>query len=239
MTITVSPNQSDIQTALRTFLLGILTNTEVVIGQVNRVPEPESQDFIVMWAINRNRIETNIDDGIDVSFVASIAGTVMTVSAINYGTIEVGNIIFGVGVTNGTIIQSEGSGTGGVGTYNINNSQTVASEKMAAGFTELIQPTEVIMQLDVHGPSSADNVQIISTMFRDPYATETFASLNADVTPLYTDDPRQAPFINAEQQYETRWTVDVHLQANQSITVSQDFAETVDVDVINVEATYP
>jgi hypothetical protein len=53
------------------------------------------------------------------SFTAAIANTgVMTVSAVASGTLAVGQIVTGVGVADGTIITSLGSGTGGTGTYN-------------------------------------------------------------------------------------------------------------------------
>lgn len=60
-------------------------------------------------------------------FTAAIVGTTMTVSAVSSGTIQVGNIISGIGVTAGTMITALGTGTGGVGTYTVSSSQTVAS----------------------------------------------------------------------------------------------------------------
>jgi hypothetical protein len=56
---------------------------------------------------------------------------------------------------------------------------------------------------------------------------------------LYAGDPRQVPFINGEAQWEERWTLDVALQANQTVQVSQQFADEVDAGLINVDATYP
>lgn len=60
------------------------------------------------------------------SFTGSIATTVLTVTAVGYGTIRVGQTIAGTGVTAGTRIASLGTGTGGTGTYNLDTSQTVA-----------------------------------------------------------------------------------------------------------------
>lgn len=63
-------------------------------------------------------------------FTASISGTVMTVSAIIAGPnngIGVGQTISCTGCTAGTTISSLGTGTGGVGTYNLSASQTVSS----------------------------------------------------------------------------------------------------------------
>ena len=66
-------------------------------------------------------------------FTASVAGTVMTVTAVTNGTLAVGqNIdIFGQLPTS-ISISSLGTGTGGVGTYNINVSRTINSQNMSA-----------------------------------------------------------------------------------------------------------
>ena len=63
-------------------------------------------------------------------FTGSISGTTLTVTAITNGTIAAGQSLFGVGVTSETVITALGSGTGGIGTYTINLSQTVASRQM-------------------------------------------------------------------------------------------------------------
>ena len=57
---------------------------------------------------------------------ATIAGTVMTVSAVASGVLYVGQTISGAGVTLGTIITALGTGSGGVGTYTISAASTVA-----------------------------------------------------------------------------------------------------------------
>lgn len=239
MIFTVTPNQDDIQTALGTFLTGILNGADVITGQVNRVPEPSTSNFAIMWAINRNRLSTNIDSTEDVLFTASIVGTLMMVTAIQYGEIQSGLQVFGVGVSANTFVSNQMSGTpGGMGVYTITPSQNVIGT-MAAGFIEAMQPTEVIIQVDVHGPASADNVQIISTLFRDTYGVDRLHEINPNITPLFTSDPRQIPFANAEQQIETRWIIEAHLQVNQQVLVPQQFADVIEVDLINVEATYP
>jgi hypothetical protein len=63
-------------------------------------------------------------------FIGSISGTTLTVTLMNSGTITTGQQLFGVGITAETIITATGTGSGGVGTYTINISQTVASETM-------------------------------------------------------------------------------------------------------------
>jgi hypothetical protein len=102
-----------------------------------------------------------------------------------------------------------------------------------------LQPTRVTIQLDIHGPNSADNTQIITTLFRSEVATAQFATSGFDVTPLYTSDPRQLPFFDGEQQYEDRWSVDAVMQANPIVTTAQDFAGSLRTGIIPADVTYP
>jgi hypothetical protein len=62
----------------------------------------------------------------------SISGTTLTVSAVSSGTLAVGDFINGTGVTGGTYITALGTGSGGTGTYTVNQSQTVASTTITA-----------------------------------------------------------------------------------------------------------
>jgi hypothetical protein len=235
-----SVTEADVQTALRSFLLAILpAGVEVVEGQDNRVPEPQPSDFVVMTPILRSRIETNTDEWADVSFTGSISGTTLTVSAVAFGALSIGATLYGVGIAAGTQIVALGSGTGGAGTYTVNQSQNVASERMACGAWSISQPTKIIIQLDVHGPSSADNAQTISTLFRDDYAVQAFHATAPGVTPLFCEDPKQIPFTNAENQVEFRYVVDANIQANITISPPQQYADQVSVTTIEVDTTYP
>ena len=79
----------------------------------------------------------------DTSFTASISGTTMTVSAISVGSIQIGEVISGSGVTAGTTVTGLGTGTGGAGTYTVSASQTVAS-------TTIAQPGRVLSKAGVY-----------------------------------------------------------------------------------------
>lgn len=65
-------------------------------------------------------------------FTADISGTTMTVTAVPTGQIRVGQGVQG-NVAAGTVITALGTGTGGTGTYTVNNSQTVASQALTSG----------------------------------------------------------------------------------------------------------
>ena len=236
----VTPTEFTIMATLRSFLLSILPSTVAVVrGQTNRVPEPQGSDFIVAWPTLRERLATNIDTYNDAYFTASIASTTMTVSQILIGTILAGSTVFGSGVATATTVVSQLSGLPGLaGTYQVSQSQTLTSSNLSAGTATYQMSTKATFQLDVHGPNSGDNVQIISTMFHDDYADNYFANTGVDVEPLYASDPRQMPFINAEQQYEERWVIDLVIETFPIIVFPQQFAGAVNVVVKEVDATY-
>ena len=68
---------------------------------------------------------------INASFVGSISGNILTVTAINSGAINVGQTLSGSGITAGTTIEKMLTGAGNnvneAGTYQVSISQTVAS----------------------------------------------------------------------------------------------------------------
>lgn len=232
-TYIVSPSQTVPSTHFQ-------TGVPVIAGQDNRVPEPKAGDFVVVTAMRRSRMATNIFSSRDAVFTGAIVATLLTVSAVLAGAISVGGYLYGTGVTAGTYVTVQLSGTpGGVGTYSVSPSQTVTSRPISAGADRVVQPTELTYQLDVHGPNSADNAQKVAMLFRDDYAVKFFDAYGIEVAPLHADDPKQIPFINAEDQFETRWIIEAALQVNQAMTPSQQFADAVDVDVENVDAAYP
>ncbi len=233
---TLTPNEAAVETVLRTFLLGILpAGIEVVRGQDNRVPEPSGSDFIVFWPLRRRRLSTNIDAFADAAYTASIAGTLMTVSAVQLGVVQPGAQVFGTGVAGGTQITSQVSGsTGGPGTYQVSVAQAIPAQVVASGVQDISQSVEITYQLDVHGPGSSDNAETITTLMRDDYAVEAFAALNPAVSPLHADDPRQMAFINEESQYEDRWIVEALIQAVQTLAVPQQAAAQLQVGLYRV-----
>jgi hypothetical protein len=77
-----------------------------------------------------NRYTWRISSPSSAVFTGSISGTTLTVTAITNGTIAINQALFGVGVSQETVITALGTGTGGIGTYTINNSQTVSSQQM-------------------------------------------------------------------------------------------------------------
>lgn len=243
--IAVTPTQSNILAAMRSFLLAVMpSDVEVVAAQPNRVAEVASTRFVMMSPPRFSRLSTNRDSYADAVFTATIAGAVMTVSAVASGfpgSIGVGISIFGVDVAADTVVTALGTGTGGVGTYTIDPPQTVSAETMAAGTASIQQAAEAVVQLDFHAAdgTSGDLAQIVSTLLRDDFGVQQFANQSPryDVMPLFADDPVQRPFMNDQQQAEWRWVLDAHLQANQVVVTPQQFAGMLALGM--VEATCP
>ena len=137
------------------------------------------------------------------SFTAAISGTTMTVSAVASGTIYVGAVISGTGVTAGTRIVGYGTGTGGAGTYTVDTSQTVASTTISS-----VSPTKITVEKPgiynfqfsgqlLSGSSSPKTVQI--WIRRD--GTDIGYSAHA-----YTDDKSNA-------YLEVNWNFNIDLSA--------------------------
>jgi hypothetical protein len=61
-----------------------------------------------------------------------ITGTTLDVTAVSSGTLQIGQTLEGANVTDGTIITSFGTGSGGTGTYTVSLSQTAASATIYA-----------------------------------------------------------------------------------------------------------
>ena len=117
------------------------TFTPTIIGTIN------SSTGIV--GITDNGLNVYIVDGsyrytwrisnpLAAQFIGSTATTVLTVTSINSGTLAVGQQLFGIGVSPQTVITALGTGTGGVGTYTINISQTITSQTLNTAATAAI-----------------------------------------------------------------------------------------------------
>lgn len=245
MAVTVSPTETDIQSALRLFCLSVLPGgVPVIEAQDNRVPEPQAGNFVTMTPLRRIRLATNIHIKQDCSFTAALSGASMVVSALganNQVAIKVGSLITGPGVPAAVITSQTGGTPGGIGTYTISPNQT-ASGTFSAGQLSVIEMVETAIQLGFHSPdnTAADNAQAVRQMLRDPYAVSFIQAINSAIVPLYGADARQSPFIDAEDQFEARWTVDAVLQANVTLTnIPQEFVVSLALGLVDVDVVYP
>jgi hypothetical protein len=219
----------------------------VLAGQQNRVPESESPDFVVFTPIMFTRLETNIDTYTDAKFTGSITGSTLTITSVFpgfEGEIGVGSAIFGTGVVAGTTVIALGSGSGGTGTYQVIPAQSIPSQTISAGTEQITQHTQATVQIDFHssGSNAGNWAQLTSTLFRDDFGVQQFAnqSPNYGVVPLYADDPVMRVFLNAESQWEWRFSLDAQLQINQVVAnIPMQFADSVQVELVDVDVVYP
>ena len=141
--VALFPNQEEVR-GLRTlsggtqvvavcgdFVYALESNlTPVMIGQMNT---STGQVGIVDNGVNVYIVDDSyrytwfISTPSSAIFTGSISGTTLTVTSVQSGTIAIGQAIFGQGMAQNTVITAFGTGSGGVGTYTVSDSQTVAS----------------------------------------------------------------------------------------------------------------
>ena len=252
----ISPTQSTVQQALKSFLNAILpTDVVVLAGVQNRVPESASGRFVIMVPNRFERLATNIDTSADCKFIGSADGQVLTVIEVEIGTLANGASIVPVAgpLATPTAVGTQISGNpGGTGTYQISQPQSLASQTMSCGQKMLQQNARVVVQLDFHTGSgvnaanyantASDLAQTVSTLLRDEYGVNFFAGLSPPlngVVPLFADDPVMRPFYNDQSQMEWRFVLDAHFQVNQVVVVSQEYADSVQVGLVDIDAVFP
>lgn len=117
-------------------------------------------------------------------------------------------------------------------------SQPVQTYAIAAELPQLqtiTTPMQWHVSVDCYGPFSQQWAVILATVLRSMYACENLA----DLQPLFASDPMQLPLVAGESQYIERWRFDAVLQYNPAVTLPQQSAIALDLDLISVDATYP
>lgn len=123
----------------------------------------------------------------------SISGTTLTVTEAN-GLIHVGDTLSGEGVTYGTTITGLGTGTGGVGTYTVSASQSVASTTIyvAYSFGEILDKCDAsgtVLTSGVATLSLVDSGQHVRYARRAAWMFDLFEAT------FGADDPRLEPVL--------------------------------------------
>jgi hypothetical protein len=161
-TVAIMPNQEEVR-GIRTLSGG--QQVVVVCGDFVYVMESDYTPKMIGQLDTSTGLVSIVDNGVNVyivdetdryawfisnpsaaTFTGSISTTTLTVTTMLNGTIAVGQALFGEGIAQNTVITALGTGTGGVGTYTVSNSQTVASTSInttsaAAVFTGAIVGT--------------------------------------------------------------------------------------------------
>lgn len=87
---------------------------------------------------------------------------------------------------------------------------------------------EVRMQVDFYGVQAEARSRTVTNIWRSEYACERLTVCQ----PLYVQSHNRHVYINDSNQYEDRWILDLGLQYNPQVTVTQDFADSAPVITI-------
>lgn len=110
-----------------------------------------------------------------------------------------------------------------VDTFNSDQSESIATQ------------VRYEVQIDFLGPTAQSWAMVVQAAFRDAQGASLFP---ANIQPLYADDPLQIPLIDAESQYEQRWTVRAALQYNPVITAQQPSATALQIGLKPIDQTF-
>ena len=132
----------------------------------------------------------------------SISGTTLTVTGVTSGALAVGDVISGTGITANTIIVALGTGTGALGTYTVDTSQTALFTTITAN--GYIYNQEVGVDDDVYPMASyisssdfdigdGEQFTLIKRIIPDLDFTGSSTTENSTPTATFTMRPRNFP----------------------------------------------
>jgi len=151
------------------------------------------------------------------SVTASIAGSILDVTAVGSGSIRPGAILSGSGVTSGTRVTAQLDGTaGGVGTYLVTPAQTTASTTVSATFGVMTVTAVASGTLAVGQVLSGANVTASS--FITGYGTGTGGVGTYYVSPTQT---AASATVNATGAIETAWYATSNAAAGELVKISR------------------
>lgn len=105
--------------------------------------------------------------------------------------------------------------------------------------TATMRPTQYEMWVDCYGPDAGNWAVMLTTMFRDQFGCDNFATNLPGSAPLYCSDPRQAALVTGEENYLKRWRFSALIQYNPVITTPQQSAIEIDVTAVSIDANFP
>ena len=120
-----------LNTALTPTLIGQLNTSTGIVG----ITDNGLNVYIVDGAY---RYTWRISNPVSANFTGSVSTTTLNVTQVKSGTLAVGQQLFGPGITAETVITALGTGSGGAGSYTINNSQTIASTELSTAASAAI-----------------------------------------------------------------------------------------------------
>jgi hypothetical protein len=155
-----------------------------------------------------NRYTWRINTVTSAVFTGSTSGTTLTVSSINSGTIAVGQHFFAVGALQETVITALGTGTGGVGTYTLGLSQSIASSQMYTSSPGAIITASMSGTTMTVTAVSSGTLYVGQTIQGAGITTQTIITAlgtGSGSTGTYTINNSQT--VASETMYALNWTV--------------------------------
>lgn len=132
----------------------------------------------------------------------SITGTTLTVTGVTSGALAVGDVISGTGITANTIIVALGTGTGALGTYTVDTSQTALSTTISTngylynqevGVNDDVYPMVSFISSSDFDLIDGDQFLLIKRIIPDVQFDGSNTAENASPTAIFTMRPRNFP----------------------------------------------
>lgn len=168
----IDVTEDDLYSITGQWVSTLLADTEVIVGQMNRVPMPKKQSFVIMTSLMMEGLSQNRE------------------------------IWYHSGALTNT------------------------------------RSTQWHCQLDVFGGRAQQNSTLLATMAKTDWSCAFFARAAFMIQPLYATTPTNMTIINAETEYELRFSFTLMMQYNPHITVSQDYFDTANVNLVDVDTTF-
>lgn len=119
---------------------------------------------------------------VSAAFTATISGRTMNVSAVASGTLAVGQIVTGPGVTQNTFIEALAGGSGGTGNYTLNISQTVASATSMTTTIKLASLTSITVPYTLGYDGGSNITSVTTSVYSGSSLVNSVSSLTNPVT---------------------------------------------------------
>lgn len=107
------------------------------------------------------------------------------------------------------------------------------------GTRTLTEQVQVTMQVNLFGPASSNQMQMVTALWRDMQAVDFFRASGVPIAPLTTSTTRQLGFETGERQYDDLWTVDLTMQVTLTTRLPQQFATSIPITLAEVVTAYP
>jgi len=98
---------------------------------------------------------------------------------------------------------------------------------------DIAAPKRIDVQVDIVGTAAGSQATGVQAVMRTAYAASQFPP---GIAPLYCSDARCNPIITGEQQYDYRWTLTISCQYNPVVSLPQQSATSLSIDVLEAIA---